>query len=54
MTLQVYADRHSQPSRAILIFCKVNGMDFEEIKVELFKRQHLNPEFKEAGTFMFG
>ncbi|PSR91500.1 Glutathione S-transferase [Actinidia chinensis var. chinensis] len=47
MTLQVYADRHSQPSRAILIFCKVNGIDFEEIRVELFKRQHLNPEFKE-------
>ncbi|XP_057512157.1 glutathione S-transferase T1-like [Actinidia eriantha] len=47
MRLQVYVDRMSQPSRAILIFCKVNGIDFEEIKVDLSKRQHRNPEFKE-------
>ncbi|XP_062074288.1 glutathione S-transferase T1 isoform X2 [Humulus lupulus] len=47
MTLKVYSDRMSQPSRAILIFCKVNGIDFEEIKVDLVKRQHQTPEFKE-------
>ncbi|KAK3034561.1 hypothetical protein RJ639_033807 [Escallonia herrerae] len=47
MTLKVYADRMSQPSRAVIIFCKVNGIEFEEIKVELSKRQHLSPEFKE-------
>uniref|UniRef100_A0A803PLF0 glutathione transferase n=1 Tax=Cannabis sativa TaxID=3483 RepID=A0A803PLF0_CANSA len=47
MTLKVYSDRMSQPSRAILIFCKVNGIDFEEIKVDLSKRQHQTPEFKE-------
>ncbi|KAG2410775.1 hypothetical protein LR48_Vigan11g012900 [Vigna angularis] len=46
MKLKVYADRMSQPSRAILIFCKVNGIDFEEIKVDLSKRQHLSPEFQ--------
>ncbi|PON62849.1 S-crystallin [Parasponia andersonii] len=46
MKLKVYADRMSQPSRAILTFCKVNGIDFEEIKVELAKRQQLTPEFK--------
>ncbi|KAH1251442.1 Glutathione S-transferase T1 [Glycine max] len=46
MKLKVYADRMSQPSRAVLIFCKVNGIDFEEIKVDLSKRQQLSPEFR--------
>ncbi|XP_059644374.1 glutathione S-transferase T1-like isoform X3 [Cornus florida] len=45
MKLKVYVYRMSQPSRAILLFCKVNGIDFEEIKIDLFKRQHLTPEF---------
>ncbi|KAK4260582.1 hypothetical protein QN277_003678 [Acacia crassicarpa] len=46
MTLKVYADRMSQPSRAVLIFCKLNGIEFEEIKVEISKRQQLSPEFQ--------
>ncbi|KAI3924945.1 hypothetical protein MKW98_002854 [Papaver atlanticum] len=46
MGLKVYVDRMSQPSRAILIFCKANGIDFEEIRVDLGKRQHKLPEFK--------
>ncbi|RZS27016.1 hypothetical protein BHM03_00060445 [Ensete ventricosum] len=64
MTLKVYADRMSQPSRAIIIFCKfvclglhdlsweilvldfrVNGIDFEEVRIDLVKRQHRSPEF---------
>ncbi|XP_065858255.1 glutathione S-transferase T1-like [Euphorbia lathyris] len=47
MKLKVYADRMSQPSRAVIIFCKVNGIDFEEIRIDLAKRQQLTPEFKE-------
>ncbi|XVE57871.1 hypothetical protein DITRI_Ditri04bG0125200 [Diplodiscus trichospermus] len=47
MKLKVYADRMSQPSRAALIFCKVNGIDYEEIRVDISKRQHLTPEFAE-------
>ncbi|KAH6835021.1 glutathione S-transferase THETA 1 [Perilla frutescens var. hirtella] len=47
MTLKVYADRMSQPSRAIIIFCKVNGIDFEEARIDLSKGQHLTPEFQE-------
>ncbi|URE04744.1 Glutathione S-transferase [Musa troglodytarum] len=46
MMLRVYADRMSQPSRAIVIFCKVNGIDFEEVRIDIVKRQHLSPEFK--------
>ncbi|KAG6600558.1 Glutathione S-transferase T1, partial [Cucurbita argyrosperma subsp. sororia] len=47
MALKVYVDRISQPSRAVLIFCKVNGIAFEEVTVTLSKRQQLTPEFKE-------
>ncbi|XP_016189537.1 glutathione S-transferase T1 isoform X3 [Arachis ipaensis] len=46
--LKVYADRMSQPSRAILIFCRVNGIDFEEIKVDISKGHHLTPDFTEV------
>ncbi|XP_061373753.1 glutathione S-transferase T1-like [Gastrolobium bilobum] len=46
--LKVYVDRMSQPSRAVLIFCRFNGIDFEEIKVDISKRQQLSPEFREV------
>ncbi|MBA0819728.1 hypothetical protein Gohar_019501, partial [Gossypium harknessii] len=45
MKLKVYADRLSQPVRAVIIFCEVNGIDYEEIKVDLANREHLTPEF---------
>ncbi|KAE8683897.1 Glutathione S-transferase T1 [Hibiscus syriacus] len=45
MTLKIYADRMSQPSRAVIIFCKMNGIDYEEIKVHISKGQHLTSEF---------
>lgn len=48
MTLKLYIDRMSQPSRALLIFCKVNGIDFEEVKVDISKGQHLSSEFQEV------
>ncbi|OMO58680.1 hypothetical protein COLO4_34446 [Corchorus olitorius] len=47
MKLKVYADRLSQPTRAVIIFCKVNGIDYDEVKVDLSKGQHLTPEFAE-------
>ncbi|XP_010553511.1 PREDICTED: glutathione S-transferase T1 [Tarenaya hassleriana] len=47
MKLKVYSDRMSQPSRAVIIFCKVNGIEFEEVVLSLAKRKHLSPEFKE-------
>ncbi|CAD6207790.1 unnamed protein product [Miscanthus lutarioriparius] len=46
--VKVYADRRSQPSRAVIIFCRVNQIDFEEVTVDLFKSQHLTPEFKKV------
>ncbi|XP_052209705.1 glutathione S-transferase T1-like [Diospyros lotus] len=46
MELKVYADRMSQPARAVLIFCKMNGIEFEEIKVDFIKRETVSPQFK--------
>ncbi|GMH22707.1 hypothetical protein Nepgr_024550 [Nepenthes gracilis] len=46
-TLKIYADRNSQPSRAVILFCKLNGIEFEEVKIELFKREHRSPEYAE-------
>ncbi|CAL0330736.1 unnamed protein product [Lupinus luteus] len=51
MKLEVYADRMSQPSRAVLILCKASGIDFEEIKVEISKGQQLSPQFEAINPF---
>ncbi|KAL4314357.1 hypothetical protein AHAS_Ahas15G0077000 [Arachis hypogaea] len=51
LKVKVYADRMFQPSRAVLIFCKVNGIEFNKIKVEISKRQHLSPEFVAINPF---
>ncbi|KAL3818070.1 hypothetical protein ACJIZ3_003975 [Penstemon smallii] len=48
MALKLYVDRMSQPSRAILIFCKKNGIEFEEVKIDLAKGQHRTPDFAEV------
>ncbi|XP_074321796.1 glutathione S-transferase T1-like [Silene latifolia] len=45
--VKIYGDRKSQPTRAIMLFSKLNGIDFEEITVELFNQEHLTPEFAE-------
>ncbi|KAK8587322.1 hypothetical protein V6N13_086313 [Hibiscus sabdariffa] len=47
MKLKVYADRMSQPARAVLIFCKVNGINYEEVRLDIAKRLHLTPEYAE-------
>ncbi|KAL5551661.1 hypothetical protein UlMin_001837 [Ulmus minor] len=46
MKLKVFVDRLSQPARAILIFCKANGIEFEEVSLDITKREHKKPEFK--------
>ncbi|KAL8138923.1 hypothetical protein V2J09_004924 [Rumex salicifolius] len=47
MALKVYADRMSQPSRAVILFCKLNRIEFEEIRIDIVKRQHMSPDFRE-------
>ncbi|KAF3335554.1 Glutathione S-transferase T1 [Carex littledalei] len=45
MGLKVFADRRSSPSRAIIIFCKMNWIDFEEVRIYIYKGQHRTAEF---------
>ncbi|XP_065858257.1 glutathione S-transferase T1-like [Euphorbia lathyris] len=47
MALKLYVHRASQPSRALVIFCKVNEIEFEEVFIDLTKKQHKSPEFLE-------
>ncbi|KAI5081554.1 hypothetical protein GOP47_0001297 [Adiantum capillus-veneris] len=44
--LRVFADRMSQPSRAVLIFCLANEINAEEYFVNLAKGDHRKPEYK--------
>ncbi|XP_021735851.1 glutathione S-transferase T1-like [Chenopodium quinoa] len=44
--LKIYGDRKSQPTRAILIFCKANGIQFEEVKIRLFTSDVQTPEYQ--------
>ncbi|KAI3899102.1 hypothetical protein MKW92_021739 [Papaver armeniacum] len=46
MNLKIYSDRMSQPCRAVVIFCHSNGIDFEEVNVDLAKRENHLPEFR--------
>lgn len=52
MTLKVYADRMSQPSRAVILFCKLNNIEFEEIRIDLSRRQQLSPDFAEVNPLL--
>ncbi|CAH1451423.1 unnamed protein product [Lactuca virosa] len=45
MVLKVYGHRISEPSRAVIIFCKINRIDFEEIQVEVLKGQQFSKEY---------
>ncbi|KAL3362273.1 hypothetical protein AABB24_014916 [Solanum stoloniferum] len=47
MTLKLYVDRMSHPCREVIIFCKLNGIDFEEVHIDLSKRQQRSPEYRE-------
>ncbi|WCJ26263.1 Glutathione S-transferase T1 [Euphorbia peplus] len=47
MALKLCVHRASQPSRALIIFCKVNEIEFEEVFIDLSKKQHKSPEFLE-------
>lgn len=40
----LHLDYMSQPSRALALFCRVNGLDVEEHEVTIFKGQNRTPE----------
>mmetsp|Transcript_31901 Transcript_31901/g.36430 ORF Transcript_31901/g.36430 Transcript_31901/m.36430 type:complete len:175 (+) Transcript_31901:2-526(+) len=49
--LKLYVDEASQPSRAVLIFCELNGIEYEKVPVIIFKGQHLSEEFAKINLF---
>lgn len=42
---KLYLDLMSQPCRAVLIFCRCCGIEVEEVKVKIAKKEHQTPEF---------
>ncbi|GKB29155.1 glutathione S-transferase T1-like protein [Tanacetum coccineum] len=36
----------SQPCRAVLLFCKINGIEFEEMQIDVINNKHLTPEYE--------
>ena len=40
----LHLDYMSQPSRAVALFCRLNGLDVEEQETIIFKGQNRTPE----------
>lgn len=50
MGLELYLDLLSQPSRAVYIFAKKNGIPFELRTVDIIKGQHRSKEFSQINS----
>ena len=46
MDLKIYADYASQPSRAVIAFCKINKIPFTFVETRVGKMEHLSEEYK--------
>ncbi|XP_055327980.1 glutathione S-transferase theta-1-like [Paramacrobiotus metropolitanus] len=49
--LKLYFDLMSQPSRAVVIFARVNKIPFQERQIALRKLEHLDDEFAKVNPF---
>lgn len=47
MTVKLFIDLLSQPSRALYIFCKLTNINFQTCMVNLGKGEHMTDEYKE-------
>jgi hypothetical protein len=44
--MKLYVDPLSQPSRAVCLFCELNGIPYQSQIVRLFEGENRSPEFK--------
>ena len=44
-TLKLYVLDMSQPSRAVMLFCKINGIEFEKVQLDFAKKELRSKEF---------
>jgi len=44
--LKIYMNYRSQPSRALMAFCRINKIPFTTQEIDVFKAQQFTPEFK--------
>ncbi|XP_071849308.1 glutathione S-transferase theta-3-like [Apostichopus japonicus] len=51
MSLKVYFDILSQPSRAVLIMCRVNNLNFTPCPIAMRKLEQKSPEFTKVNPF---
>ncbi|XP_013408169.1 glutathione S-transferase theta-1 [Lingula anatina] len=51
MVLKYYYDLMSQPARAVYLFLKATGIQFQDAPVALRKGEHLTPEYKKINPF---
>ncbi|CAI7732249.1 unnamed protein product [Closterium sp. NIES-54] len=51
MAIVLYANPISQPSRAVIIFFRLNGIEHETRVLNLIKGEHRTPSFKEVNPF---
>jgi glutathione S-transferase len=51
MTLKIYGDMMSQPTRAVLLFCKENNIPFTFESVQITRGQTRTAEFRAVNPF---
>jgi glutathione S-transferase len=51
MVIKLYTDIFSQPCRACIIFCKMSGIDHEQINVSIQKGENRTVEYLAINPF---
>ena len=49
--LKLYVDAMSQPARAVMSFCNLNNIQFEQHNIKIAKNEQRSPEFLAINPF---